>query len=100
MKYIVIAIPGAADHPADELGGKTPLEAAKLPNLNHFAKTGRVGLVKLVSDRLEPSSDVTFLNLLGYDADKIYTGQGPLEAANLDFLFCATISFHRPIPLP
>lgn len=84
MKYIVIAIPGAADHPAEELGGKTPFEAAKLPNLHHFAKIGKVGQVKLGSDRLEPSSDITFLNLLGYDADKVYTGQGPLEAANLE----------------
>ena len=84
MKYVMIAIPGAADHPTEELGGKTPLEAARIPNLNYFAKTGKVGQAKLVSDRLEPSSDVTFLNLLGYEADKVYTGRGPLEAANLE----------------
>lgn len=84
MKYIVVAIAGAADYPAEELGGKTPLEVAKLPNLHYFAKMGKVGQVKLISDRLEPSSDVTFLNLLGYDAEKVYTGQGPLEAANLE----------------
>lgn len=84
MKYIVIAIPGGADQPCEELGNKTPMEVAKLPNLNHFAKTGRVGLVKLTPDRMEPSSDATLLNLLGYDADKVYTGRGPLEAANLE----------------
>ncbi|MBI3307274.1 MAG: 2,3-bisphosphoglycerate-independent phosphoglycerate mutase [Candidatus Omnitrophica bacterium] len=84
MKYIVIAIPGAADHPSDELGGKTPFEVAKIPNLNYFTKSGKVGLAKLFSDHLEPSSDVSLLNLLGYDAQKVYTGRGPLEAANLD----------------
>ena len=84
MKYLLIAIPGAADHPAEELGGKTPLEVAKIPNLNYFSKIGKVGQVKLVGDRLEPSSDTSFLNLLGYDADKVYTGRGPLEAANLE----------------
>ncbi len=84
MKYILIAISGAADHVAEELGGKTPLEVAKIPNLQFFAKSGRIGQVKLTSDRLEPSADVTFLNLLGYDADKVYTGIGPLEAANLE----------------
>ena len=84
MKYIVVAIPGAADHPAEELGGRTPLEVAKIPNLHYFTKIGKLGQAKLVSDRHEPSSDVTFLNLLGYDADKAYTGRGPLEAANLE----------------
>lgn len=84
MKYVVVALSGASDHPSEELGGRTPLEAAKLPNLHHFAKLGRVGQVKLMSDRLEPSADVSFLNLLGYEADKVYTGRGPLEAANLE----------------
>jgi 2,3-bisphosphoglycerate-independent phosphoglycerate mutase len=84
MKYILVAIPGASDHPSEELGGKTPLEVAKIPNLHSFAKMGKVGQVKLVSERLEPSSDVTFLNLLGFDADRVYTGLGPLEAANLE----------------
>ncbi len=84
MKTIMIAIPGAADYPAEELGGRTPFEIAKLPNLHYFSKIGKVGTVKLVADRLEPSADVTLLNFLGYDADKVYTGRGPLEAANLE----------------
>lgn len=84
MKYIVVAISGIADHPAEELGGKTPLEVAKIPNLNYFTKIGKVGQAKLLSDRLEPSSDISFLSLLGYDPEKVYTGRGPLEAANLE----------------
>ncbi|HOW87513.1 MAG TPA: 2,3-bisphosphoglycerate-independent phosphoglycerate mutase [Candidatus Omnitrophota bacterium] len=82
MKYIVVVLAGAADHPTEELGGKTPLEAAKVSNLNFFAKTGKVGTAKLVSDRLPPSPDVSLFNLLGYDAGKLYTGRGPLEAAD------------------
>ena len=82
MKYIVVVLAGAADHPTEELGGKTPLEAAKVPNLNFFAKSGKVGMAKLVSDRLPLSSDVSLFDLLGYDASKLYTGRGPLEAAN------------------
>src|SRR3989338_3130152 len=84
MKTILIALAGAADHPAEELAGKTPLEVAKIPNLNYFSKVGKVGQVKLVADRFEPSSDTCLLNLLGYEADKVYTGRGPLEAANLE----------------
>jgi 2,3-bisphosphoglycerate-independent phosphoglycerate mutase len=82
MKSIVVVLAGAADHPTEELGGKTPLEAAKVPNLNFFAKSGKVGTAKLVSDRLPPSADVSLFNILGYDAAKLYTGRGPLEAAD------------------
>ena len=82
MKSIVVVIAGAADHPTEELGGKTPLESAKIPNLNFFAKNGKVGTAKLVSDRLPLSADVSLFNLLGYDASKLYTGRGPLEAAD------------------
>ena len=82
MKSIVVVLAGAADHPTEELGGKTPLEAAKVPNLNFFAKSGKVGTAKLVSDRLPLSADVSLFNLLGYDASKLYTGRGPLEAAD------------------
>ena len=84
MKYILVALSGAADQSLDELGAKTPFEMAKIPNLNYFARTGKLGQVRLAPDRLEPYPDVTFLNLLGYDADKLYTGRGPLEAANLE----------------
>lgn len=84
MKYIVVVLAGAADHPAEELGGKTPLEAAKVPNLNFFAKSGKIGTTKLVPDRMPLSSDVSLFNLLGYEASKLYTGRGPLEAANLE----------------
>ena len=70
MKSIVVVLAGAADHPTEELGGKTPLEAAKVPNLNFFAKSGKVGTAKLVSDRLPLSPDVSLFNILGYDAYK------------------------------
>ncbi len=82
MKSIVVVLAGAADHPTEELGGKTPLEAAKIPNLNFFAKNGKVGTAKLVSERLPLSADISLFNLLGYDAATLYTGRGPLEAAD------------------
>lgn len=84
MKYIVVVLAGAADHPTEELGGKTPLEAAKVPNLNFFAKIGKMGMAKFVSDHTPLSADVSLFNVLGYDAAKLYTGRGPLEAANLE----------------
>lgn len=83
MKYILVVIAGASDEPTEAIGSKTPFELAKIPNLNYFTKAGRLGKVNLTNSRFAPSSDVTFMNLLGYPSDQFYTGRGPLEAANL-----------------
>lgn len=83
MKYIVVALAGAADHPTEDLGGKTPLEVAKIPHLSFFAKSGKVGTAKIVPERGTLAADASLFELLGYGS-KLYTGRGPLEAANLE----------------
>ncbi|MBU1863325.1 MAG: phosphoglycerate mutase, partial [Candidatus Omnitrophica bacterium] len=83
MKYIVLVPDGMADYPVPEIEGKTPLEVAKIPNMNYFARNGRAGLVGNIPERMEPGSDIAHLSLLGYDPRKYYTGRGPLEAANM-----------------
>jgi 2,3-bisphosphoglycerate-independent phosphoglycerate mutase len=83
MKYIVLVCDGMADYPIEELGGKTPLEAAKVVNMDFIARQGRLGRVKTIPDNMEPASDVANLAILGYDPSVFYTGRGPLEAANL-----------------
>lgn len=83
MKYIMLVPDGMADYPLPQLEGKTPLEVAKTPNMNYFAKIGKVGLSKNVPDKMEPGSDVANLSLLGYDPRKCYSGRAPLEAANM-----------------
>jgi len=83
MKYVVIIPDGAADHPIDILGGKTPLGAADTPYMDALAQQGLLGRVKTVPRGFIPSSDVANLSLLGYDPKVYYTGRGPLEAANL-----------------
>jgi 2,3-bisphosphoglycerate-independent phosphoglycerate mutase len=83
MKYIVLVGDGMGDRPIDELDGKTPLEAAKTPNMNFIAEKGRVGLTNMIPGRMAPASDVANLAILGYDPRKYYTGRGPLEAANM-----------------
>ena len=45
MKYIVVLCDGMADYPVDALGGKTPMEVAKKPNLDRLARWGETGLV-------------------------------------------------------
>lgn len=83
MKYIVLVGDGMGDRPIDELDGRTPLEAAKTPNMNFIAEKGRVGLTSMIPGRMAPASDVANLSILGYDPRKYYTGRGPLEAANM-----------------
>ncbi len=84
MKYILVLITGACDKPVVQLGERTPLEAAKLSNLHFFAKSGKVGTVKVLTDRTPFSPDAALFNALGYDIQKDYTGRGPLDAANCE----------------
>lgn len=83
MKYIVVLCDGMADYPVDALGGKTPMEVAKKPNLDKLARFGEIGLVKTVADGLKPGSDVANMSVMGYDPKKCYTGRSPLEAVSI-----------------
>lgn len=84
MKYILVVLAGACDKPVAQLGERTPLDAAKLSNLHFFAKSGKVGTVKLLTDKTPLSPDAVLLNALGYDIQKDYPGRGPLDAANCE----------------
>ncbi len=80
----MIVLNATSDHPMEELEGKTPLEASKLPNLTFFAKLGKVGQARPFEDGFETSPEAAFLATLGYDPKQCYRGPGPLEAANLE----------------
>ncbi|MBP3959184.1 cofactor-independent phosphoglycerate mutase [Gemmata sp. G18] len=81
MKYVIVIPDGCADEPVAELGNLTPLQAAKLPNMDRVAKSGVVGLSNNVPPSLTPASDVATLSLFGYDPLRFYTGRAPLETA-------------------
>lgn len=83
MKYIFLVGDGMQDFPVSELGEKTPLEVAKIPNMDFIAKHGKVGWARTVPSNMQAGSDVAILSLLGYNSKEFYTGRGPLEAANL-----------------
>lgn len=80
MKAILVIADGMADRPIKELDWKTPLEAAHKPSLNQIAKTGICGILDPISPGVPPGSDVATFALLGYDALKVYSGRGALEA--------------------
>jgi len=83
MKYLMLIGDGMADHRVPELGKKTPLQAAKTPNMDRLAREGLCGMVKTLPENMPRGSDVAMFSLLGYDPQRYYTGRGPLEALSL-----------------
>jgi 2,3-bisphosphoglycerate-independent phosphoglycerate mutase len=83
LKYIVLQGDGMADYPLQVLGGKTPLEAARTPNMDWLAARGVFGLAHVIPDGLPPGSDVGNMSIMGYDPAVYHTGRSPLEAASM-----------------
>jgi 2,3-bisphosphoglycerate-independent phosphoglycerate mutase len=83
MRIAIVIPDGCADEPLEALGGRTPLQAAHLPNMDRVAQLGVVGRANNVPASLTPASDVATLSLFGYDPLQVYTGRAPLEAAAL-----------------
>jgi len=101
MKVLFLLLDGLGDVRYKELGGKSPLEKAKTPNLYRLAFNGYCGtLVPLGLNKEIPISDaslMTFSNL-GYDVRKIKLGRGVVEAIGAglkvkDGYLCARTNF-------
>lgn len=85
MKYALIIPDGAPDEPVGQLGNRTPLEAARLPNIDWIAAHGRTGTALHIPPAMEPGSDVAIMSLFGYNPQENYTGRAPLEVAGKGF---------------
>lgn len=83
MKGIIMIIDGMADRPLKELDNKTPLEAAKTPNMDEMAKIGINGIMDPIKPGIRAGSDTSHISILGYDPYHVYTGRGPFEAAGV-----------------
>jgi 2,3-bisphosphoglycerate-independent phosphoglycerate mutase len=81
MKLVVLLGDGMADLPLATLQGKTPLQAAKKPNMDRLARQGKSGLAQTVPEGFPPGSDVANLSVMGYAPSQHYSGRAPLEAA-------------------
>lgn len=79
-KLLYIVLDGLGDRPIEELGWRTPLEAAGKKNLDSLAPDSKLGIVYTAGKGIAPESDVAVISILGYDARKYYTGRGPLES--------------------
>jgi 2,3-bisphosphoglycerate-independent phosphoglycerate mutase len=86
MKYVIFLGDGMADYAVPELGGKTPLMAARTPAMDRIAREGRTGLVETIAPGMLTGSAIANLAVLGYDARALFEGtegRGVLEAASL-----------------
>jgi 2,3-bisphosphoglycerate-independent phosphoglycerate mutase len=83
MKYLILIGDGMADRPLKKLGGKTPLMAARTPNMDALAQHGELGLVRTIPKGFPKGSEIANLSIFGYDPKRYYTGRGPLEAASI-----------------
>ncbi len=83
MKYFVMLGDGMADWPIKALDGKTPLEVAHKPMMDHLCSLGVCGTVETVPEGMVPESDTANLGVLGYDPQIYSKGRSPLEAASI-----------------
>ncbi|MFH0899291.1 MAG: phosphoglycerate mutase, partial [Pseudomonadota bacterium] len=81
MKFAVVLPDGAHDEPLAQLGSRTPLEAARIPNMDWIARNGRLGRALTIPAGFTAGTDVGTLTLLGYDPHVYYSGRAPFEAA-------------------
>ena len=82
MKIVVVVGAGLADEPVGDLDGKTPLDRARTPHLDHIASRGIFGLTRTISRGAPVDRDAGLLAVLGYPpAEQV--GAGVLEAVGL-----------------
>ena len=79
---------GVGDLPHPDIDNKTPLQAAKTPNMDKLAKNGKMGEVISVGKGIAPESDIAVFNMLGYKFQHAdYAGRGVIEAIGTEMDF-------------
>jgi 2,3-bisphosphoglycerate-independent phosphoglycerate mutase len=90
MKAVVVVACGLADEPAADLGGKTPLEAARTPHLDGMASRGILGLTRTTPRGAPAGCETGTIALLGYDPAQHRVTAAGLEAAGLGVALVAS----------
>lgn len=82
QQAVVLIVDGLGDLPHPHLGGQTPLESARTPNLDRLAGAGCYGLVDPILEGEIPNTDSGVGLLLGMlPAEAGLLHRGPVEAA-------------------
>jgi 2,3-bisphosphoglycerate-independent phosphoglycerate mutase len=80
VKHAIIILGGGADEPLEQLGGRTPLEAAAMPALARLAQMGRVGTVATAPEGWRATAETTLATIFGHDPARVGFDRGPVEA--------------------
>jgi 2,3-bisphosphoglycerate-independent phosphoglycerate mutase len=84
MKGIFVILDGVGDLPCKQLKGKTPLEAANMPNLNFLATRGEMGWMYPVKPGFIPESDEAIVSIFGNDLISSTRGQLEVKGTNIN----------------
>lgn len=79
LRGILVILDGIGDLPNKQLGDKTPLEVAEIPNMNFLATRGEIGYMYPVKPGFVPESDEAIVSIFGNKL--ISSTRGQLEAA-------------------
>ncbi len=75
---VLLVMDGVGDIPDDR--GRTPLEAARTPNLDRIARKASLGRTIPIAPGVTAGSVAGHLALLGYDPMAVKIGRGPIDA--------------------
>ena len=92
MKGVLVILDGMGDLGCKQFGGKTPLEAANMPNLDFLSARGEMGYMYSVKPGFVPESDEAIVSIFGNDL--ISSTRGQLEARGADIkIFRGDLAF-------
>jgi 2,3-bisphosphoglycerate-independent phosphoglycerate mutase len=81
MKKILVILDGASGLPEDCFGGKSVLDVAETPNLDYFAKHGKMGYMHVINEKHVPGSGEAVVSLFGNNP--LFFKRGVAEALGL-----------------
>ncbi len=83
-KTIMVHIDGIPAQDFEELGARTVLQAAQIPQLDDLARNGELGRLGIPNESRLFTGELAFLSVLGYDSAKWFAGPGVFESMDLE----------------